>query len=66
MKEGHELSPPPPPRTPDHNFVVIAPMIIKFGTDIKLDVFCIMVIKTFVTSLTLRNYDVITCTLADA
>ena len=24
---------------PDHNFVVIAPMIIKFGTGVKLDVF---------------------------
>ena len=26
-------------RAPHHNFVVIAPMIMKFGTDIKLDVF---------------------------
>ena len=25
-------------RAPNHNFVVIAPMIMKFGTDIKLDV----------------------------
>ena len=25
---------------PHHNFVVIAPMIMKFGTDMKLDVFC--------------------------
>ena len=33
----------------NHNFVVIAPMIVKF-----------------VTSLPLRNYDVITCILADA
>ena len=50
---------------PMRNFVVIAPMIVKFGTGIKLDVFYIMVTKTFVTSLLLRNYDVITCILAD-
>ena len=48
-----------------HNFVVIAPMMMKFGTGIKLDVFYIVVIKKFVTSLLLRNYDVITCILAD-
>ena len=48
------------------NFVVIAPMIMKFGTDIKLDVFYITVTKTFVKSLLLRNYDVIICILADA
>ena len=47
-----------------YNFVVIAPMIMKFGTGIKLDVFYTVVIKTFVTSLLLRNYDVITCILA--
>ena len=51
---------------PNHNFVVIAPMIMKFGTGIKLDVFYTMVTKQFVTSLLLRNYDVITCILADA
>ena len=50
---------------PHHNFVVIAPMIMKFGTGVKLDVFYTMV-KTFVTSLLLRHYDVITCILADA
>ena len=50
---------------PDHNFVVIAPTIIKLGTDIKLDVFYTMATKKFVTSLLLRNYDVITCILAD-
>ena len=49
-----------------HNFVVIVPMIMKFGTGIKLDVFYTMVTKKFVTSLLLRNYDVITCILADA
>ena len=41
-----------------HNFVVIAPMIMKFGTGIKLDVFYKMITKNFVTSLLLRNYDV--------
>ena len=50
---------------PHHNFVVIASMIMKFGTDVKLDVFYTMVIKEFVTSLLLRHYDVITCILAD-
>ena len=58
MGEGHE--------GPHHNFVVIAPMIMKFGTSVKLDVFYTMVAKRFVTSLLLRHYDVITCILADA
>ena len=53
-------------RAPHYNFVVIAPMIMKFGTDIKLDVFYTMAAKTFVTPLLLRHYDVITCILADA
>ena len=48
------------------SFVVIAPMIMKFGTGIKLDVFYTMVTKKFVTPLLLRNYDVMTCILADA
>ena len=48
-----------------HNFVVIALMTIKFGTNVKLDIFYTMVAKTFVTSLLLRHYDVITCILAD-
>ena len=52
-------------RPPHHNFVVIAPIIMKPGTGIKLDVFYTMV-KKFVTSLLLGNYDVITCILADA
>ena len=52
-------------RAPSHNFVVIAPMIMKFGTGVKLDVFCTMVTKAFVTSLLLCHYDVITCILAD-
>ena len=46
---------------PHHKFVVIALMIMKFGRGIKLDVFYTMVSKKFVTSLLLRNYDVITC-----
>ena len=53
-------------RAPCHNFVVIAAMIMKFGTGIKLDVFHTMVTKKFVTSLLLHNYDVITCISADA
>ena len=53
-------------RAPHHNFAVITPMIMKFGTDIKLDVFYTMVTKKFVTSLLLRNYDVIACILTDA
>ena len=50
---------------PHHNFVVIAPMIMKYGTGIKLDVFDTTVTKTFVSSLLLCNYDVITCILGD-
>ena len=46
-------------RAPHHNFVVIALMIMKFGTGVKLDVFYTMVAKN-VTSLLLRHYDVIT------
>ena len=53
-------------RAPHHNFVVIDPKIIKFGTGITLDVFYTTVTKNFVTSVILRNYDVITCILADA
>ena len=47
-----------------HNFVAIAPMIMKFGTGITPDVFYTTVTKNFVTSLLLRNYDIITCILA--
>ena len=47
------------------NFVVIAQPIMKFGKGIKLDVFYTMETKKFVTSLLFRNYDVITCILAD-
>ena len=52
-------------RARHHNFVVMAPMIMKFGTGMKLDVFYTMVREKLVTSLLLRNYDVITCILAD-
>ena len=48
-----------------HNLVVIAPMIRKFGTAVKLDIFYTMITKKFVTSLLLRNYDIISCILAD-
>ena len=53
-------------RAPHHNFVVIAPMIMEFGTDVKLNVFYTMVTKEFVTSLLLRHYDVMTCILVEA
>ena len=49
-----------------HNFVVIATMIMKVGTGVKLNVFYTMVTKKFVTTLLLRHYDVVTCILADA
>ena len=49
-----------------HNHVVVAPMTMKFGSGIKLDGFHTVVTKNFVTSLLLRNYDVITCSLVNA
>ena len=52
-------------RVPHHNSAVIPPMIMKFGTGIKLDVFYTMVTKKFVTSQLLRNYEVMTCILAE-
>ena len=33
-------------KDPHHNFVVIVPMIIKFGAGVKLDVFYTMVTKS--------------------
>ena len=60
--------------SPHRNFV-IAPMIIKFGTGMKLDRFYTVPSlmnstqfqpKKFMTPLLLRNYDVITCISADA
>ena len=38
---------------PHHNFVVVAPMIMKFGTDVMLDIFYTIITKEFVTSLLL-------------
>ena len=52
-------------RTLHHNFVVVAPMIMKFGRGVKLDVFYTIVIKKFVMPLLLRHYYVITYILAD-
>ena len=52
-------------RVNHHNFVVNTPMVMKFCTGIKLDVFYTTIAETFVTSLLLRNYDVIACILAD-
>ena len=52
-------------RGPHHNFVIIAPMIMKFDTGVKLDAFYTMVGKKTVTLLLLRHYDVITCIFAD-
>ena len=51
---------------PHHSFVVIAPMIMKLGTGMRLDVFYTMVTKTFVTTPLSRRYDVVTDFLADA
>ena len=53
-------------RAPHRNFVVITSMIMKLDTGNKFDVFYTVVTKKFVTSILLRNYDVITCILADA
>ena len=33
-------------RAPHRNFAVIAPMIMKFGTDVKFDVFYTLVTKS--------------------
>ena len=50
VKGGGARGPPP-----NHNFVVIAPVIMKFGTGVKLEVFYTMVTKnrdvTAITSL---------------
>ena len=50
---------------PHHNFIVVAAMVMKFSTGVKLDVFYTMLTKEFVTLLLFRYYDVITCILAD-
>ena len=51
---------------PHHNCVVIAPMIMKLVTGMKLDVFDTMVTKNCVISLLLRKYVVITLILAES
>ena len=48
-----------------HNFVVFAPMIMKFGIVMKLYVFYIVIADKIVMSLLLRNYDVITFIFAE-
>ena len=40
-------------------------LLMKFGRGIKFNVFYTMLSKKVVTSLLLRNYDVITCSLVD-
>ena len=45
------------------SFVVTARMILKFRTGTKVDLFHTVVTETFMTSLPLRNYDVIMCIL---
>ena len=59
MRGGHHAH-------PHHNFVVIASMVMEFGTGIKLNVFFTMVAEKFVTLLLLCNFNVITRILADA
>ena len=48
-----------------HKFNVVAAMVMKFSTGVKLDVFYTMVTKEFVTLLLFHHHDVITCILAD-
>ena len=56
---------PPPPL--QHNFVVIVPVVMKFGTSMKFDLFyTTMVTKTLLRSPLLHKYDEITCILAEA
>ena len=45
-------------RAPHHNFVVIAPMIMKFGTGVKLDVFYTMVmyVRNMMTQVLSRQF----------
>ena len=50
---------------PNHNFVAVVPIIMKFGTGIKLDVLYTMITKKFVTSLLLCNYYVTNSILAN-
>ena len=54
MGEGHDAS----------LIITLLLLLMKIGTGIKLDVFHTIVTKKVVTSLLLRNYEVITCILA--
>ena len=63
VSHGHDDMIPTPPH---NNFVVIAPMIMKFETGMKLDAFYKMETKNCDVNLLLRNYDVITCILANS
>ena len=47
-------------KSPHHNFVVHALMILKLGTDMEPDVFQAMVTNHFVTLLLLSTYDAMT------
>ena len=57
-------------RAQHHNFIVVAPMLVTFGTGVKywLEVFYTMATNncdvTIITSL-LHHYDIITCILSD-
>ena len=44
---------------PHRNFLVYAPISMKIGTGVEHDVFYTMAANNFLTSLLLRNYDVI-------
>ena len=48
-------------RASHHNFVVVTPMIMKFGIGIKFGVLYTMLTKNVATSLLLHSYYVITC-----
>ena len=51
---------------PNHNFVVIAPMILKFGTAMKLEVFYTMAPKNLYRFYYCVSLYVITCILAQS
>ena len=53
-------------RAPHHKYVVvIASVIMRFGTGVKLDVFYAMVAKYSLMPLLLHHYEAITCILSD-
>ena len=51
-------------KAPIIKLLLFAPMVMKFGTDVKLDVLYTIIAKNIVTSLLLRHYGIITCILA--